>query len=312
MQKLDELELSDYFLYPQINWRPKSENIRTIAERLNVGLDSLAFVDDNPFELEQVRHSLPEVLGVSAETALSVLSDRRFQGSSSAESRRRRQFYREAIAREEAQQQYGDNYAGFLASCGIVLEVAAYSDQDFERISELVQRTNQLNFSGHKYTRSQLNEIVTDSRLDKYVLKSSDNYGTYGTVGFSIVEQATRIIQVRDFMLSCRVQGRFIEQAFFHHLANHHNPDAAKTIWINFRVTSRNKPAQQVLETLGFRKSGGESDQFLEGMVHTSADSLSCDFIQVRCSASRGAPTITSGIAADLGRHPASRCSDAG
>jgi len=294
-EKLKESGISEYFLFPQINWVPKSANIKTIAERLNIGLDAFAFIDDNPFELDQVRRALPEVTCINANTMADLLHDSRFQGSASADSRQRRQFYREAMGREAAQQEFGSNYLGFLASCGIKLEIATYTEKDSERVAELVQRTNQLNFSGHKYTRNQLGDILANPQLDKYVIKSSDKYGSYGTVGFSIVEQGAKIIQVRDFMLSCRVQGKFIEQAFFNHLMEHHNPLGVTTLWVNFQPTARNKPAQQVLESLNFRKCNPAADRLLDGMAHSSPDSLRCNFIQVECSSVSSAlrPPVT-------------------
>jgi FkbH-like protein len=284
-EKLKRLGVTEYFLYPQINWMPKSASISTIAERLNIGLDTFAFIDDNPFELDQVSRALPGVVCINAKDIPTLFSDPRFQGSTSAESRRRRQFYQEAIAREDAQEEFGANYIGFLSSCGITLEIAPYSSADSERVAELVQRTNQLNFSGHKYTRAELEDVLADAQLEKYVLKSSDNYGSYGTVGFSIVEHRTGSIHIRDFMLSCRVQGKFIEQAFFHHLVEHHNPQATNILWVNFRATPRNKPAHQVLHSLGFQPLDRLEDQLFDGMLHSSADSLRCDFIKVLCSA---------------------------
>ena len=281
--KLQKLGISDYFSDPQINWKPKGSNIEVIAKRLNIGLDAIAFVDDNPFELEQVGAMLPEVVCINAEEIPNLFSDPRLKGSSSADSRRRRQFYREAIAREEAQEEFGNNYQAFLSSCAIKLELAPYSEEDLERVAELVQRTNQLNFSGHKYTRSDLNEILANPNLDKYVLKCSDKYGSYGTVGFGIVELEKSMIRVRDFMLSCRVQGKFIEQSFFHHLVDHHNPAGVETLWVNYHETARNMPAKQVLETLGFLKCEPESEGEAAGMIHTSANSLRCDFIQLHC-----------------------------
>jgi FkbH-like protein len=284
-EKLKQLGITEYFLYPQINWMPKSASLSTIAERLNIGLDTFAFIDDNPFELDQVGGALPDVVCVNTKDISALFEDPRFRGSTSAESRRRRRFYQEAIAREDAQQEAGSNYIGFLSSCGIVLEIAPYSPEDSERVAELVQRTNQLNFSGHKYTRVELDDVLADTQLEKYVLKSSDNYGSYGTVGFSIVEQRAGSIHVRDFMLSCRVQGKFIEQAFFHHLVEHHNPQGTNSLWVNFHATPRNKPAQQVLQSLGFEQHQSAEGRLFEGVLHSAADSLRCDFIEVHCSA---------------------------
>lgn len=285
LEKLEELGIASYFLYPQINWGLKSEGVKRIAEQLNIGIDTFAFVDDNPFELDQVSKALPEVVCVNARDASSLFSDPRFQGSTSNEARRRREFYQQSISRDQAQIKFGGDYVAFLSSSEIVLQITPYSANEFERVAELVQRTNQLNFSGHKYTHEQLLETVANPIVEKYVLKCSDKYGSYGTVGFGIVEHDSQAIRIRDFMLSCRVQGKFIEQAFFHHIVRHHNPQGATTLWVNFRETSRNKPAQQVLELLGFKGCNPKLDQECEGVIHRAPDALRCDFIHIDCSA---------------------------
>jgi len=283
-KKLEELRLNEYFVYPQINWNPKSQSVQTIAKHLNIGADSMAFIDDNPFELDEVARAMPEVLCIHAKEMASLFSDRRFQGSGTPDAARRRQLYQEAAVRESAQDSFGTDYRSFLASCEIVLEVEHYSHEDAERVAELVQRTNQLNFSGRKYTRQELQAILSNPLLDKYVLKSKDRYGSYGTVGFCIVGRAPNMICVRDLMLSCRVQGKLLEAAFFRHLLEHHNPESAKALWVNFHPTERNKPAQQVLESLGFLQSEVRWNGFSHGMLRSACEPLECDLIQVSCS----------------------------
>lgn len=282
--KLEEFGLAEYFLHPQINWQPKSSSLGTIAERLNIGIDSLAFLDDRQFELDQAARECPEVLCINAAQVMSISSDPRFQGSATADAGRRRQLYREAAIREEIQESFGSDYAGFLAACDIHLELAAYAEEESERIAELVQRTNQLNFSGRKYTRDQLQDILQDPLLEKFVLKSRDKYGSYGTVGFCIVERAPRAICVRDFMLSCRVQGKYLEKAFFGHLMERHNPEGAENLWVNFQKTARNTPALNILESLGFEPCKEGIDESGPGMKLNSTDSLRCNFICVHCS----------------------------
>ena len=223
--RLEELGLAEYFLHPAINWMPKSQNLKVVADRLNINLDTFAFVDDNPFELEQVASVLPMVECVPVEE-MATLPDRpRYRGSSSVEARLRRQFYRDAMAREQVQQDFGEDYRGFLASCGIQLEIDPFQDEDLGRVVELVQRTNQLNFSGRKYERDRIESLIADEEIDKYVIRCSDRFGSYGTVGFSLVKREREAVRIDDFMLSCRVQGKFIEQAFFHHLMRERNPD---------------------------------------------------------------------------------------
>ena len=278
-EQLVKFGLADYMLYPQINWLPKSQNIRQIAERLNIGLDTFAFVDDNPFELDEVGQALPMVTCVPISEVQEIRNNPRFQGSSSKDARNRREYYRTAMLRDETQERYRDDLTGFLAHCGIRVTVRQYSEEDFERISDLVQRTNQLNFSGRKYTKTDVQHVISCEDYEKYVLGCSDRYGSYGVVGFCVVSYSKGDISIDDFMLSCRVQGKCIEKAWFSHLSTHHNSKMAKYLRVNFSETARNRPAKQILDTLGFVAGQGP------GMVlDLSLGNLSCDFIQVDCT----------------------------
>lgn len=279
-RRLEELGIAHYFLYPQINWMPKSENIKIIAQQLNIGLDTFAFIDDNPFELEEVSRALKGVACVNAADIDTLFSSPRYQGAANEDARKRSQFYREEFVRKKSANQFGSDYLGFLAACDIKLYVDVYADDDLERVSELVQRTNQLNFSGRKYLRSEILPILADAEVGKYVLRCSDNYGSYGTVGFSITRLGEHEICIEDFMLSCRVQGRFIEQAFFNYLVNAQGEQKPQSLWVNFKSTGRNVPAQQVLESLNFLPcSSGDGLR-----VDLSKHSLECNFISVQSS----------------------------
>ena len=275
--KIKSFELDQYFLYPMINWLPKSENIKKIAANLNIGLDTFALIDDNPFERAEVSAALPmvECVDVTDLEQLRVLP--RYQGSGSDEARSRRRYYLEEASRGDHLAAFGDDYIGFLRACRIVVVVRAFEEHDFERVAELVQRTNQLNFSGHKYTREEVRAIIGDSERDKFVIICSDKFGTYGTVGFCIVSWRPDRAIVEDFMLSCRVQGKLVEQALFSHLVSLHPHGRPRHLEVNFRATDRNKPAQQVLDALHF--TVGDPGRCV---LDLSAHPLSCDFIELR------------------------------
>jgi FkbH-like protein len=283
LARLKEFGIADYFVYPQIDWLPKSQKIKRIAQKLNIGLDTLAFIDDNQFELDEVSRALPQITCLNVDVLGQLTSNSRFQGSVTEESRRRRLYYQEQISRETEQASFGEDYLGFLKSCNIVLEIAPFQPNDRERVAELVQRTNQLNLSGRKYSRAQLEQVILDPALEKYVLRCSDKYGAYGTVGFCIVRQQQTQLQIIDFMLSCRVQGKFIEQGLFSHLFEHHNRHAAPAIWVNFQPTERNTPARQVLESLGFERCGPAEEGCASGLILRECARLSCDFISLIC-----------------------------
>lgn len=281
MAKLAELGLADYFLHPQINWNPKSANVERIAAALNIGLDTFAFVDDNRFERDEVAHWLPEVTCIDGTGDLGrLLHDPRFRGSDSVEAGRRRSYYRDAIVRERDRQEHENDYLGFLAASAIEIEVKRFEPDNFERVAELAQRTNQLNFSGTRYTRDALRRRLADENLEAYVLRCADRYGSYGTVGLSLVRCCGAEIRVEEFMLSCRVQGKFIEQAFFDHLtrdANRANGRKPRRLWVNFHPTARNTPARQTLESLEFRPGADGEGLWLDVADHP----LTCDFIQI-------------------------------
>ncbi|GAB1723767.1 MAG: hypothetical protein NTNFB01_26630 [Nitrospira sp.] len=274
--KLKEFGIDEYFLYPQVNWLPKSQNIRQIAKSLNIGLDTFAFIDDSPFELAEVGETLPMVRCISIDNLHSILDDPRFSGSDSPDAKNRRQYYQTAALREQTQASYGDNYIEFLAHSNIRLTIKRYESSDFERVAELVQRTNQLNFSGKKYSREEIADLVMRPDINKYLLVCADKFGSYGTVGFSMVKHTASEIEVRDFMLSCRVQGKLIEKAFFDFLMKRQENHSVHHFRVNFTQTSRNTPAKQVLDKLNFVQTGDHSGLTLE----QPGQSFSCDFIQ--------------------------------
>jgi FkbH-like protein len=272
-ERLEEFGVARYFLHPRIGWSPKSESIRDIAQTLNLGLDSFVFIDDSPFERDEVRSALPEVSCLDATDMGGMIHDPRFQGSSTEEARNRRRYYQAALAREQAQTVTAGDYTRFLASCGILLEVGEYQPDDFERIAELLQRTNQLNFSGRRYTRQDVHRLIGDPLSSKLVLRCHDNYGSYGTVGFSVVRFAAGEATVEDFMLSCRVQAKHIEHAFFSRLRLQDGKPVR--LVVNYRDSGRNRPAANVLSSIGFQAN------VTGGMSLDAQALLDCDFIRV-------------------------------
>jgi FkbH-like protein len=260
MAKLESLGLAEYVLHERIGWGPKSEGLAQIVGAIDIGSDTVIFIDDNPFERAEVGAAVAGV-EVLAETAIPNLAAHpRLQGAVTAESRGRREMYRQAIVRDEAATGYGEDYLSFLRDCDIHVEIRRDRPEDFDRVVELVQRTNQLNFSGRKYDREAISAILKEER-DRHVVICRDKFGGYGTVGFCLSSREPlaaggEAVIVEDFMLSCRVQGKFIEQALFWHLAEGAERPAANAVIVNFKRTDRNAAAEMVLDKLGFAPGG--------------------------------------------------------
>jgi FkbH-like protein len=164
-------------------------------------------------------------------------------------------------------------------------------------VTELIQRTNQLNFSGSKHPPEKIDELLT-SRGDRYVLRCEDRYGCYGTVGFALVDHAAEEIRVDEFMLSCRVQGRRIEQAFFAYLAQAVGASDTRRLFVRFRPTGGNAAASAVLAQAGFRY-----DAVREGWIFDLGErTLACEVVEVAAGDRPGdrhlSPRRRSGVAA--------------
>jgi FkbH-like protein len=256
MTKLAELGLADFVLHERIGWGPKSESVVQIISAFDIGADAVLFIDDNPFERAEVASSVAGVEVLPDTVLANLASNPRLQGAVTKESRGRREMYRQAIAREQTAQGYGDDYLTFLRDCDIHVEIRRDRPEDFDRVVELVQRTNQLNFSGRKYDREAISKILGEDR-ERHVVVCRDKFGGYGTVGFCLSSRGPapgggEIVIIEDFMLSCRVQGKFIEQALFWRLAEGEEKTPAKAVVVNFKRTDRNRAAEMVLEKLGF------------------------------------------------------------
>ena len=252
LAQLSRCGLAEYFVFPQIGWRPKSESLAAVALDFNVGLDALAFVDDSPFEREQVRAALPGVRVYDAAEAAGLPKRAEFDVPVTPEASQRRELYRGQQARSEALRGFSGEYREFLRGCDIRLTVHTRPRDCIDRLHELVQRTNQLNFSGNRYTRDELEELLCDPDYDAYALACEDRFGAYGIIGFALVERRTpRLV---DLALSCRVQAKRVEHAFLSFLLAHHEARGAAALEALYRRTERNRAAGAVFEDLGFEE----------------------------------------------------------
>jgi FkbH-like protein len=246
--------LAHYFLHPQINWNPKSDSIQRIARSVDFGLDSFIFVDDQPFERGEVSDRVPQITVIPDTMVKELTTHELCDVPVTPESRSRRVLYQEEARRAIAFEATDTDYLDFLRLCNIRLEISALDPTNFERIYELSQRTNQLNFCGTKYTREELKKLmISQADLTTFVLRCTDKFGAYGIIGFAVVDFTAGFM--RDFFMSCRVQRKCVENAFFSMLATDFRARGKPLLSIRFRQTDRNGAAIEMLKGLGFKCS---------------------------------------------------------
>jgi FkbH-like protein len=242
---------AEFMLAPQVGWGPKSASLTRLAEALNLGLDSLVFIDDQPFERGEVSEALPTVT-VLPETAVAGLLDLPlFDLPVTPESRQRRALYRVEAERAEAAEAAGGDLDAFLRGCDMVLSLAALSADTAERVYELSQRTNQLNVAATRYTRDDVARMLAGVPGEEaWTMSCTDRFGAYGLIGFVRVAPAEG--RILDFFMSCRVQRKRVEAALFAWLAERMAAVGATGLTAPYRKAARNGPALELFADLGF------------------------------------------------------------
>lgn len=259
---LRELGISDYFLYPQIGWGAKSASIRQIAELLNLGVDSIAFVDDQPFERDEVMTAEPEVLCLDADSVLDLSTwDGLVPQISTEEARQRRQLYLAAQDRMEAERRFEGPPDSFLASLNMVLTVGPVTAETIARAEELAARTNQLNTHPGAYCEGEIEAILHSDRHRLLLARLEDRFGSYGAMALLILECEAEVWTLKQLAVSCRAMGRGIE-AVLVDCARKLARASGVALHAQFRSNGRNDVLRRVLVRCRFRPlaGGGETE----------------------------------------------------
>jgi FkbH-like protein len=254
MAQLESFGLADYFLVPQINWGPKSASVQAIAERLNVGLDTFAFVDDQPYEREEVGFAHPEVLRLDGATALMNLLDlpRMTPSVVTEDSRRRRLMYGEDFARRAEEESFEGPAEAFLATLDMRLGIAPAAEQDLRRAEELTERTHQLNSTGTTYSYDELDRLRRSPEYLLLVADLEDRFGPYGRIGLALVERRPECWLLKLLIVSCRVMTRGVGAVLLQDLMRRAR-DAGVRLQAEFRDTGRNRVMNVTYRFAGFR-----------------------------------------------------------
>ena len=261
-----------HFAAQRINWQEKAANIRDIAAELNIGLESLVFLDDNPVERAKVRAELPQVLVPElppdpAEYRAAVLSLGVFDTLAlTDEDRQRSQLYREQQARRQAQTRLseagtdGNNLEDYLADLGLVVSIEPADELNLPRIAQLTNKTNQFNLTTRRYGEAEISQRL-QAGWSVYAARVKDRFGDNGLTGVLMVEPAADGTWTIDtFLLSCRVMGRKVETALLATVALDARRAGASRLRGWWLPTEKNAPAREVYREHQFACVGESPD----------------------------------------------------
>ena len=198
----------------RINWQDKAVNIKQISEELNIGLDSMVFIDDSDFEVEFVRKTLPEVEVIHipqtkiTENRNMLLSCGLFDTLTySIEDKNRTAMYKAQAARKNLQV-IATDMKSYLKSLEMEIDIDFADEFSIPRIAQLTQKTNQFNLTTKRYSETDIKNLVESDNSDVIYLKLKDKFGDSGIVGVCILKYENKMSLFDTFLLSCRVLGR--------------------------------------------------------------------------------------------------------
>jgi FkbH-like protein len=256
MAKLRELGVDEYFIYPQIGWSAKSSAVETIARSINVGLDAIAFIDDEAFERDEVLHALPQVRVFPAAAAAELTGMPELMPRFlTDESALRRRMYQADIERNRAEADFQGPQEEFLAALGMKFAIHPARAADLRRAEELTVRTNQLNTSGQTYSYEELDVYSRSADHLLLIAGLADRYGDYGKIGLALIEKQRAIWTVKLLLMSCRVVSRGVGSILISHILRLARA-AGVRLQAEFKSTPRNRMMLVTYKFAGFREIG--------------------------------------------------------
>lgn len=249
----------DHFAAMQINWQDKVSNLKAIAEQVEIGIDSLVFVDDNHVNREVVKQALPEVLTIDLPSdpslypktimdmhvfdSLQLTSEDKVRGKMYAEQRKRQEFQRAAGDINE-----------YLKVLQTVVTIEKASKFNIPRISQLTQKTNQFNVTTRRYMEDDITKMAGSDNFLVVSVKVEDKFGDSGLTGLAIIEKDPQRWRIDSFLLSCRVLGRNVEDTLLAYIIEQAAQEGARVLVGEFIPTKKNAPAKDFFAKHGFSK----------------------------------------------------------
>jgi FkbH-like protein len=241
------------------NWEPKHENIARIAAQLNIGIDSLVFVDDNPVERDIVRQNLPQVTvpEVGAEPSrFPLILERSGAFESVAVSRddlNRAAYYADNSTRAAEEAKFQD-YGAFLDSLQMTAEILPFSPVFLDRITQLTNKTNQFNLTTRRYTRAEIEQIAQDPCYIHLYGRLADKFGDNGLISVVVGKIGGTRLEMDLWLMSCRVLKRGMEDAMLDAVVEQCRERGIGSIIGVYLPTAKNAMVKDFYGDLGFAK----------------------------------------------------------
>lgn len=250
-KKLKEFGLLEFFEDLKINWELKSKNVLELMEKFNVSKEEVLFVDDDAFQREEV--SLIGVKSLYFEDPLDVLE---VDGIKELLEEDRVRLLKEQREREKGEKEHKGDYKEFLKKCEMKMVIREVEDSDWERVVQLLNRTNELNATSNRYKLEELKESYEVNNDRVFVVELKDRFGEYGIIGEAIIDTMNEFWSIRDLTVSCRTMGRGIGGALVVGILKKGKEEKVSKVRGYVKETESNWRMKPLFEKRGFRKVG--------------------------------------------------------
>jgi FkbH-like protein len=257
------LEESDIAVFIA-NWGNKADNIKLIQRTLNIGFDSMVFLDDNAFERNIVREYLPEVivpeLPDDPADFIRMLADLNlFEASSFSEADARRvDHYRVEAQRELTRQSY-INVNEYLASLQMTVSLHRFEKSRLGRIAQLVQRSNQFNLCTRRYSESACEQLMNEQDALPFSISLADKFGDYGLIAVIVLKIEGQAVLIDEYLMSCRVLQRGVEYLAMNHIFAYARSKQLTKVVGRYIRSAKNDMVKDFYADFGFARSAEDA-----------------------------------------------------
>lgn len=272
----------------KVNWTNKAVNLNEIAQELNIGLESIVFVDDSDFEVNLIREELPQVEVIQvpkrAHGYPGLIREKMqlfFNISETAEDKKKTLMYKQQAEREQAKSSFAD-IGDFLTSLELEIDLLIDEPSILPRVSQMTQKTNQFNFTTKRYTEQDIQAFYNDKAYTVVALSSRDKFGDNGVAGLIVIKKNGETARIDTFLMSCRILGRTIEDKFLDKIILMLSKEEVKKIEGVYIPTKKNSQVSELYDRFGFSlasESGGIKEYILN---IESYEKRKLDYIKVK------------------------------
>jgi FkbH-like protein len=258
----DMILKEDHIVIKKINWENKADNLRAIASELNIGIDSLVFVDDSNFEINLIKKQIPEIPAIQVPTSISDYPDlilnnvyKYFNLVLNSDDANKTEIYKQQFEREKTKTNF-NSIEDYLASLEIELRVVKNDKAQISRIAQLTQKTNQFNLTTYRYTESLVDQYTDDKNYEVYAMFVKDKFGDNGLTGVCIIredEKNSKNAIIDSLLMSCRIIGRNIEFVYLNYIIKDLTVKGYENITADYIPTKKNTQVEDFYDKVGFK-----------------------------------------------------------